>query len=162
MYKIIGVDGLEYGPVAAEQVRRWLVEGRVNGRTKVQRDGSAEWQLLEELPEFVAVHPTGRWTCSKCGEKLEAQFDSCWKCGAARGTPPPPPGQNPEPPHGAGAAVTWRVEYQMFRGTLDTWEELFEKATSLATEIGRERLITISHSEDDDDGVVAVWYWTKD
>ncbi len=20
------------------------------------------------------------WTCSKCGEKIEDQFDSCWKC----------------------------------------------------------------------------------
>jgi hypothetical protein len=24
------------------------------------------------------------WTCSKCGEKLEAQFTSCWKCGTKR------------------------------------------------------------------------------
>ena len=24
------------------------------------------------------------WTCPKCGEKIEPQFDSCWKCG----TPP--------------------------------------------------------------------------
>jgi hypothetical protein len=24
------------------------------------------------------------WTCPKCGEKIEAQFDSCWKCGTAR------------------------------------------------------------------------------
>ncbi|HTV39987.1 MAG TPA: DUF2007 domain-containing protein [Candidatus Sulfotelmatobacter sp.] len=24
------------------------------------------------------------WTCPKCGEKLEAQFTSCWKCGTKR------------------------------------------------------------------------------
>jgi hypothetical protein len=24
------------------------------------------------------------WTCPSCGEKLEGQFTSCWKCGAAR------------------------------------------------------------------------------
>lgn len=24
------------------------------------------------------------WTCPSCGEKLEAQFTSCWKCGTAR------------------------------------------------------------------------------
>jgi hypothetical protein len=24
------------------------------------------------------------WTCPKCGEKLEAQFTTCWKCGTAR------------------------------------------------------------------------------
>lgn len=23
------------------------------------------------------------WTCPKCGEKLEDQFDSCWKCAGA-------------------------------------------------------------------------------
>jgi hypothetical protein len=25
------------------------------------------------------------WQCSACGEAIEAQFDACWKCGAARG-----------------------------------------------------------------------------
>lgn len=24
------------------------------------------------------------WICPKCGEKLEPQFTSCWKCGTAR------------------------------------------------------------------------------
>lgn len=24
------------------------------------------------------------WTCPKCGEKSEAQFTSCWKCGTAK------------------------------------------------------------------------------
>jgi hypothetical protein len=24
------------------------------------------------------------WRCAKCGEQLEGQFTSCWKCGAAR------------------------------------------------------------------------------
>jgi hypothetical protein len=24
------------------------------------------------------------WKCSKCGEISEPQFDSCWKCGAAK------------------------------------------------------------------------------
>ncbi len=23
------------------------------------------------------------WTCPKCGEKIEGQFDSCWKCAAS-------------------------------------------------------------------------------
>jgi uncharacterized membrane protein len=28
--------------------------------------------------------PTGaRWICAQCGEQLEAQFTSCWRCGAA-------------------------------------------------------------------------------
>jgi hypothetical protein len=28
--------------------------------------------------------PGETWTCSRCGEQLEAQFESCWKCGAPR------------------------------------------------------------------------------
>jgi hypothetical protein len=26
----------------------------------------------------------GSWSCSSCGEELEEQFTSCWKCGAVR------------------------------------------------------------------------------
>ena len=32
------------------------------------------------------------WTCLTCGEKLEAAFDHCWRCGADReGAPAPDP-----------------------------------------------------------------------
>ena len=33
-----------------------------------------------------ATPPTAQspWTCPSCGEQLEAQFTSCWKCGAIR------------------------------------------------------------------------------
>jgi len=47
----------------------------------------------------------------------------------------------------------------MFRGTLATWDELFTRAAYFATEIGPERVLNISHSADDGDGVVTVWYW---
>ena len=52
MYKIIGADGKEYGPVSAEALRQWIAEGRANAQTKIQVEGSAEWKRLEELPEF--------------------------------------------------------------------------------------------------------------
>jgi len=39
---------------------------------------------------------------------------------------------------------------------------LFRQAADFANEIGPERVVSISHSEDKDDGVVAVWYWTND
>jgi hypothetical protein len=57
MYKIIGADQKEYGPVSADQLRQWLTEGRVNGQTKVQAADSAEWKTLAELPEFAALLP---------------------------------------------------------------------------------------------------------
>jgi prepilin-type processing-associated H-X9-DG protein len=52
MFKVIGTDGKEYGPVTAEQLRQWLAQGRVNGQTKVQSGNSAEWKLLAEISEF--------------------------------------------------------------------------------------------------------------
>ncbi|HEY2145500.1 MAG TPA: DUF2007 domain-containing protein [Steroidobacteraceae bacterium] len=34
--------------------------------------------------EKAAAAPTGApWTCGQCGEKLEPQFISCWRCGGA-------------------------------------------------------------------------------
>ncbi len=57
MYKIIGADGKEYGPVSAEQMRQWLNEGRVNKQTRVLREGAADWQTLGEVPELAAVLP---------------------------------------------------------------------------------------------------------
>ena len=53
------------------------------------------------------------------------------------------------------------VRYEMFRGIMASWEQLFEQAAAFASTLGRERLITISHSEDKDDGVVVVWYWSE-
>ena len=54
MYKIIGSDGKEYGPVSADQLRQWLGEGRINRRTPLKADGAAEWKSLDSLPEFAA------------------------------------------------------------------------------------------------------------
>ena len=57
------------------------------------------------------------------------------------------------------ASTHMTVRFKVFRGTLATWDELFSEAAAFATRVGRERLITISHSEDQQDGVAAVWYW---
>ena len=51
------------------------------------------------------------------------------------------------------------VRYEVFRGTLSSWETLFKKASEFATDMGRDRVIDISHSCDHRDGVVTVWYW---
>jgi hypothetical protein len=52
VYKIIGADGGIYGPVSAEQLRRWVAEGRANAQTQTLADGAAEWKPLGALPEF--------------------------------------------------------------------------------------------------------------
>ena len=57
MYKIIGADQKEYGPVSAEQLRAWIVEGRVNALTRILPEGAIEWKVLGDLPEFAAASP---------------------------------------------------------------------------------------------------------
>jgi TM2 domain-containing membrane protein YozV len=54
MYKIIGTDGRTYGPISAEDVRRWMTENRVNAQTSAQAEGSADWKPLGSFPEFAA------------------------------------------------------------------------------------------------------------
>ena len=52
MFKIIGADGRQYGPVSADQLRQWVAEGRANAQSLVQADGSAQWKPLGEFLEF--------------------------------------------------------------------------------------------------------------
>src|SRR5437016_4676394 len=52
MYKIIGGDQKEYGPVTADELGRWIAEGRLNGQSRVRLEGQTEWQPLSLFPEF--------------------------------------------------------------------------------------------------------------
>ena len=55
MYKIIGGDGQEYGPVDIEQLRQWIAEGRLDGRTMVQLEGATDWQPAMAVTELAAL-----------------------------------------------------------------------------------------------------------
>jgi hypothetical protein len=57
MYKIIGADQKEYGPITADQLRQWISEGRINAHTRVQPEGAGVWKCVSELPEFAAALP---------------------------------------------------------------------------------------------------------
>jgi hypothetical protein len=54
MYKILGSDQKEYGPVTAEQVREWVAQRRANAQTLIQTEGATEWKPLGAFPEFAA------------------------------------------------------------------------------------------------------------
>jgi hypothetical protein len=54
------------------------------------------------------------------------------------------------------------MAYKYFRGTLISWEELFDQAAAFASEVGRDRVPGISHSSDRGNGVVAVGYCADD
>lgn len=52
MYRIIGADQKEYGPITAEQIRQWIAEGRVNAQTEMCLEGTQDWKPLGMFPEF--------------------------------------------------------------------------------------------------------------
>ncbi len=55
MYKILGGDGKEYGPVSADTLRQWVAEGRANAETKVQPEGGGNWTALGQVAEFASL-----------------------------------------------------------------------------------------------------------
>ncbi len=57
MYKIIGSDQKEYGPVDAGQIRQWIAQGRINQETLLQAEGADGWRPLREFSEFAVVTP---------------------------------------------------------------------------------------------------------
>ncbi len=56
MYKIIGADQKEYGPVSEDELRKWIAEGRANAQTLVQEDGGS-WKPLASFPVFALNRP---------------------------------------------------------------------------------------------------------
>ena len=55
MYRIIGADGREYGPIAADQLREWIAEGRANALTRAKADGTDQWKPLTEYVELAPL-----------------------------------------------------------------------------------------------------------
>lgn len=54
MYKIIGADQKEYGPITTEQVHQWIAEGRINAQTPAQATGETTWKPISTIPEFAS------------------------------------------------------------------------------------------------------------
>jgi hypothetical protein len=53
-----------------------------------------------------------------------------------------------------------KVKFRIFRGPFSSWDKLFTQAAEFATEVRKENVINISHSQDNWEGVVTVWYWS--
>ncbi len=94
------------------------------------------------------------WKCAKCGEVIETQFDSCWKCSEPR------QGNISEATTNDPEAPAWRLAHRIFRGDPYSWDELFSEATEFATDLGPDRVVNLSHSTDKQEALVVVWYWT--
>jgi hypothetical protein len=55
MYKIIGADGREYGPITADRLREWIAEGRASAQIKALAEGATQWKPLTEYLEFAPL-----------------------------------------------------------------------------------------------------------
>ena len=64
----VPLPGAEFYP------KLWIVEDSEFSKA------AAVLEVFRQLP----APRSGAWTCPACGEQLEGQFSSCWKCGAAR------------------------------------------------------------------------------
>jgi uncharacterized RDD family membrane protein YckC len=51
-YKIIGGDGLEYGPATLDELKAWILDGRVAGMTRVWRSDLAAWAAADRYSEL--------------------------------------------------------------------------------------------------------------
>jgi hypothetical protein len=54
-YTLIGGDQKQYGPVTEEQLREWILDGRLNPQSQVKAESDAEWRPLSAFPEFAAA-----------------------------------------------------------------------------------------------------------
>ena len=100
--------------------------------------------------------------CPNCNTPIRQDhpYEWCSECG--KGLPQelrrkPLPGTTVERPADSGGP---RVMFRHFGSSFQSWDGLFSDAAAFATQVGRERLISISHSEDEAKGVVTVWYWS--
>ena len=75
MYKIIGVDGKEYGPINGDQLRDWLRQGRVGPQTPVRPEAGGDWRPLSGYPEFnfaAATSPLPPTYANRASNKIAA------------------------------------------------------------------------------------------
>ena len=48
-------DGNEYGPVTAQEVKEWQLQGRMNSESHVRYSNSREWKPLGSYPELASA-----------------------------------------------------------------------------------------------------------
>ena len=58
MYKIIGGDGREYGPITETDLRKWIAEGRLSAQSLARSESDAEFRPLSTFPEFADLFGT--------------------------------------------------------------------------------------------------------
>ena len=52
LYSIIGGDQKPYSSVTADDIRRWIADGRLNAQSLMREENDTEWRALSAFPEF--------------------------------------------------------------------------------------------------------------
>lgn len=86
MYRIIGGDGREYGPVSDAQVRAWVAEGRANADTRAIEPGG-EWRPLSAFAEFADLFAAGAPSGAFTGDPPSATRSGAWVEESKTGAP---------------------------------------------------------------------------
>lgn len=80
MFRIVGADGAEYGPVSVDELRLWIESERANANTKAKKEGSSDWRNLGDFSEFADEFtstpqgvPTGNWLSDVSERRTRAQ-----------------------------------------------------------------------------------------
>ena len=58
-YTIIGGDQKPYSSVTADDIRRWIADGRLNAQSLAKEETDTEWRPLSAFPEFADVLAIG-------------------------------------------------------------------------------------------------------
>ena len=55
-----------------------------------------------------------------------------------------------------------QARFKLFRSSFNSWETMSEEVVAFLTTLGPGRVIGVSHSQESQIGVIAVWYWEVD
>lgn len=54
-----------------------------------------------------------------------------------------------------------KMRFRRFNAVIKSWETVLQEAADFASSLGRDRVVTISHSEDHNKYDIVVWYWDE-
>ena len=97
------------------------------------------------------------WKCPHCGEAVEEQFAMCWNCSTPMPENPKQESQVEVQTETANEELT-SFACQSAQGSWANWDDFFADLAKMATSIGPERLVSISHSGTEDDALGAVFH----
>jgi uncharacterized RDD family membrane protein YckC len=70
-YKIIGGDGIEYGPATLNELKEWILDGRVAAMTRVWRSDLSAWSAADRYtelrPDLARLHAAAAQQTRPCG-----------------------------------------------------------------------------------------------